>query len=440
MDILIPILVIIVLILLNGIFVAAEFAIIGAPRTSIERRATKGQRAARLVHEILRDPRKQDRYIATAQLGITLASLGLGMYGEHALAGWIAHGLESWGTPSWLAAHTLASILAIGVLTYFHIVVGEMVPKSLALSHAERTVLWITPPMLLLKRLTYPAVVLLNGTGNAVLRLFGVRRELTSGQYHTPEELEMIVEESEKGGLLRAVSGRLLRELFDFAALSAVEVMIPRVQIVALPLGSTPGELRQFIKESPHTRYPVKGADLDDIAGVIHVKRLLQLLEEDRPLGKEDVHSAAFVPETARLNSVLRAMNEARTEVAIVMDEHGGVAGMLTAADLSAEVIGDLREASEASAPPTSADVFHVPGTLRLDELGERLSRELAHEEVDTVSGLILSMLNRPARVGDVVEWNGLRLQVTATRNRGVRQCLVTLLPPPPAEEESDDE
>lgn len=431
MEILIPILVIIVLILLNGVFVAAEFAIIGAPRASIECRANKGQRVAGLVQAILRNPRQQDRYIATAQLGITLASLGLGMYGEHVLAGWIAQGLEALGTPSWLAAHTLASAIAIGVLTYFHIVVGEMVPKSLALSHAERTVLWMTPPMLLLKRITYPAVVLLNGAGNTVLRMFGVRRELTTGQYHTPEELEMIVGESEKGGLLRAVSGRLLRELFDFAELSAGEVMIPRVQIVALRLGATPAELRETIKTTPHTRYPVRGTDLDDIAGVIHIKRLLQLLEENRPLSNEDTHSAAFVPETARLNSVLRAMNEARTEVAVVMDEHGGVAGILTAADLSAEVIGDLREAAEASPSKPNPEAIPAPGTLRLDELGDQLGLELEHEEVDTVSGLVLSLLNRPARVGDTVEWKNLRLNVTATRGRGVRQCMVTLLEPP---------
>jgi len=431
MDILVPILIIIVLIVLNGVFVAAEFAIIGAPRSSIDRRAAQGQRVALKVQAILRDPQQQDRYIATAQLGITLASLGLGMYGEHVLAGWIAHGLEVWGTPSWLAAHALASAIAIAVLTYFHIVVGEMVPKSLALSHAERTVLWITPPMLWLKMAAYPAVVALNGTGNAVLRVFGVHRELTTGQYHTPAELEMIVEESEKGGLLRAVSGRLLRELFDFAELSAGEVMIPRVQIVALHLGATPGELREAIKTSPHTRYPVKGVDLDDIAGIIHIKRLLQLLEHDRSLTKKDIHPAAFVPETARLDSVLRSMNEARTEFAVVMDEHGGVAGILTAADLSAEVFGELREPPDSNASRTNPEIVTVAGTLRLDELGDQLGRELEHDQVDTVSGLILSILNRPARVGDIVDWKGLRLEVTATRGRGVRECVVTLLDPP---------
>ncbi len=439
MEILVPILIMIGLIVLNGVFVAAEFAIIGAPKTSIDRRAADGEKTARKVQAILRNPQQQDRYIATAQLGITLASLGLGMYGEHVLAGWIAHGLEVSGAPSWLAAHTVASIVAIAVLTYFHIVVGEMVPKSLALSHAERTVLWITPSMLWLKFATFPAVVLLNGTGNAVLRMFGISRELTSGQYHSSEELEMIVEESQKGGLLRSVSGRVLRELFDFAELSAGEVMIPRVQIVPVKLGATPPELRTLLKESPHTRYPVYGTDLDDVVGVIHIKRMLLLLEEKRALKAGDTHSAAFVPETALLGSVLRSMNEARTEFAVVMDEHGGVAGIVTAADLSAEIIGDLRESSEAGTPEgaLNREIAGISGTLRLDELGDRLGRELIHPDIDTVSGLILSSLNRPARTGDIVEWKGLQFEVTATRRRGVRDCKVTTIEPPEAENAS---
>jgi CBS domain containing-hemolysin-like protein len=184
-------LIIVVLILLNGLFVAAEFAIVGAPRASIDRRAAGGQRVAKIVQSVLRDPLKQDRYIATAQLGITLASLGLGMYGEHVLAEVIYHQLGDSGV-ALLASHTFASVVAVAILTYFHIVIGEMIPKSLALQQAERMAMWITPPMLWTKNILYPFVVGLNGLGNLVLRAAGIRRQAQHAeQYYTAEELQM---------------------------------------------------------------------------------------------------------------------------------------------------------------------------------------------------------------------------------------------------------
>ncbi|HET7221181.1 MAG TPA: CNNM domain-containing protein, partial [Vicinamibacterales bacterium] len=242
------------LILLNGIFVAAEFAIVGAPRAAIDAGAARGDRLARAVQAILRDPVRQDRYIATAQLGITVASLGLGMYGEHVLADAIYVFFGRAGTPAMFGSHGLASVIAIAILTYFHIVVGEMVPKSLALQKAEHLALWITPPMLWIKTLVFPLVVGLNGIGNAVLKLIGVNRGAHSAeQYYTPEELQLIVQESEELGAIRSESGQMLQVLFEFANLTAAEVMVPRVKITGLPLGSTPDRIRALLGGSPHT-------------------------------------------------------------------------------------------------------------------------------------------------------------------------------------------
>jgi len=224
---LIPILIIAALILLNGLFVAAEFAIVGASRTAMERRATQGDYMAQWVHAILVDPRRQDRYIATAQLGITIASLALGMYGEQRLSVWFVAHLE-WleSTTRWLTVHTVASVVAVAILTYFHIVVGEMVPKSLALQSAERTVLWITPIMYAVRTAFYPLVVALNGIGNFVLKRFGIDRQTESSErFYSPEELALIVEESEEGGQLRADASQMLRDLFAFGDLRAREAM-----------------------------------------------------------------------------------------------------------------------------------------------------------------------------------------------------------------------
>jgi CBS domain containing-hemolysin-like protein len=431
MAIAIPILVILALVLLNGLFVAAEFAIVGVPRASIERRAAQGHRVARVVRRIINNPRRQDRYIATAQLGITFASLGLGMYGEHAMAGWIAGWLDSLGAGKWIAAHALASVLAIGILTYLHIVVGEMVPKSLALMSAERTALWITPPMLYIQYALYPLVVGLNGLGNAVLRGMGIRREFAASHYHTPEEIEFLVQESADGGLLKGASGRVLRDLFQFGERTADEVMVPRVHVQGLPVDATAAQMLALIRETRHTRYPVFAGDLDHIVGMIHIKDLFQLLRAGRSLRESQIRPVPYLPETAQLDTVLATMREARTQLAVVMDEHGGTAGVITLDDLFEEVVGDMVEG-----PPTLPEVTRdetgqllVAGTVRVDEVGEALGIELEHEEVDTVSGLVLSLLDRPPLVGDVVVHDRVRFEVTAVDGHGVGTCRVSLEP-----------
>ena len=270
MSALITILIIVLLLLLNALFVAAEFAIVSVPRASIERRAAAGDRAARRVAAILRDPRQQDRFIATAQLGITVASLGLGMYGEHTLAGWIAGPLEGLGELRWVSAHAIASVLAVALLTYLHIVIGEMIPKSLALQGAERTAVWVTPIMLVVQRGMFLVVIALNGAGNAILRLFGVdRREATGEQVRTPEELQYIIRESEAGGLLRRESSNVVQELLEIGDLTAGEVMVPRVRVTGIPVGATFTEVAAIVRRSPHSRYPIYQESLDNIIGMV---------------------------------------------------------------------------------------------------------------------------------------------------------------------------
>jgi CBS domain containing-hemolysin-like protein len=431
-DSLIAVAILTLLILLNGFFVAAEFAIVGAPKASIERQASEGNRVARRVSRILHAPRLQDRYIATAQLGITFASLGLGMYGEHTLAEWIYGLIEGLKTPGWLAAHALASVLSVTVLTYFHIVVGEMVPKSLALQYAERTVLWITPPMLWIKLAFYPLVVGLNGIGNAILKLMGIDRQLSSGYFLTPEELQYVIQESQEGGMLREESGRVLKDLLEFGDLTAAEVMVPRVRITGIPLDASSEELKEIMRSSRHSRYPVFDGDLDHILGVVHIKDLLRLLLDGLPLTRDRLRRVPYVPETSTLEVVLAAMHRRRTHMAVVMDEYGGTAGIMSIEDLFEEVVGEIDEG--VPGPPEvyrdSLGQLHVSGTMRLDEVGEHLGVALEHEEVFTVSGLVLMLLEREPRVGDSVIYDGVRFEVTAIEGHGVGESVVSLIPP----------
>jgi CBS domain containing-hemolysin-like protein len=418
------------LIVLNGVFVAAEFAIVGAPRAAIDARASRGDRLARLVQGVLRDARKQDRYIATAQLGITLASLGLGMYGEHVLADGIYNAFGESGLPAWLVSHGAASVAAVAVLTYFHIVVGEMVPKSLALQKAERLVLWITPPMLWLKNILYPFIIALNGFGNQVLRIFGVNRQLQNAdQYYTPEELQLIVQESEELGALRAESGQVLQELFEFGDLTAGEVMVPRVRISGIPIGTSPSRVREILGRSAHTRYPIYEGDLDHIVGMIHIKDLLRLLLKNETIQPSHARPVPVVPETGAIDSVLDIMRRERTQMAVVIDEHGGTAGVVTLEDLFEEVVGEIDD-SPASARQVYRDRqgrLRVPGTMRLDEVGKHFDLDLEHDEVDSVSGLVLAQLGRPPEVGDRVRYDRLQFDVTAVKGHGVDEVAVTL-------------
>jgi CBS domain containing-hemolysin-like protein len=428
------ILVTLALLLANAVCVAAEFAIIGVSRPAVEFRANQGDPLARRVLRLLVSPVSQDRFIATAQLGITLASLGLGMYGEHTLAAWLEPRLELSPTSRFIAAHTLASIAAVTVLTYLHIFIGEMVPKAIALSRPELTARALYWPMLVVLIVFYPFVRILNGAGNLFLRLIGIRRQdAAPGQGYTAEELQIIVEESAEGGAMRAEAGAILGELLEFGDLTADQVMVPRVRVVGIPVNASPDQVRAAVLAHRHTRYPIYDGDLDHIVGMLHVKDLLHRNLVREPISVAALRPMPVVPETATLDVVLQTMQRASAHLAVVIDEHGGTAGVVSLEDLFEEVVGEIDEGAPTAPPLVAADdgSVSVAGTVRLDELGAHFDLDLVHEEVDSISGLVLAVLGRPARVGDVVEYGRVRIEVTATSGHGVSRARAILLSPP---------
>jgi CBS domain containing-hemolysin-like protein len=277
-----------------------------------------------------------------------------------------------------------------------------------------------------------PFVITLNYIGNVCLRLMGVRRQANPHElFYTPEELRLVVEESQREGVIRAEAGLILRELFEFGDLTAGQAMVPRVRVVGLPVNAGPAEMRRIVSDARHTRYPVFDGDLDHILGMLHVKDLLRRLIHDEPISASDVRRLPVVPETTPLDDVLTTMQRTRAHMAVVIDEHGGTAGIITLEDLFEEVVGEIDEGvprTPALAPDTDGAV-RAAGTVRLDELGQHFGVELEHDEVESVSGLVLARLGRPPAVGDVVEYRRVRLEVTATTGRGVREVRARLLP-----------
>ena len=429
--------VIVVLLLANALFVAAEFAIVGVPRTSVERLASHGNTLARRVLRILEHAKRRDRYLATTQIGVSLASLGLGMYGEHVIAEWIGNWLEPMTIARFVAAHTVGSIVAVAILTYAHLVVGEMVPKALALQSAEHTAMWVSPLIETIEKAILPLVVSLDALRAMVVRAIGIEGEVAEEErYHSTEELQLIIEESKEEGLLRGESGRILSELFEFGDLTAGQVMVPRVRLVSIGVGTTADRLREIVRMRPHTRFPVHTGDPDDILGSVHIKDLLRHIVSNQPITPADARPVPYIPNTMPLDEVLGAMRRTRAQMAVVMDEHGGTAGIVTIEDLFEEVVGDIDEGRGRTPiwrEPTGR--LLVRGTVRLKDAGDAIGRSLEHPDVQTISGLVLSLLGRPAVVGDVVTWNNVRIEVAAVAGRGVLDAALTYRTPPRSEQ-----
>jgi CBS domain containing-hemolysin-like protein len=429
-EVVLPLLVVTFLILMNGLFVAAEFAIVGANRTRVEGMAEGGSRAARYVRRVLRQPSNQDRYIAIAQLGITLATIGLGMYGEPSIAGWLYGPLEEGLGVSTALAHTIGTVLAVGIMTYFHVVIGEMIPKALALQKPEQTAVRISPAMRLVGFVFWPGVALLNGVAVALLKLLRIPTTGAARSYSS-EELEQLVEESLEGGALAENQQRLISNIFDFGEREVHQLMTPRTRVVGIPLGSGSQEVEHAIRESKHTRLPVYDGDRDHIAGILHVKDFIQWqLRGSEGFDLEVLlRRAPRVPESLPAEDVLTAFKRLRVHLAVVMDEYGGTAGIVTMEDLIEEVVGEVRDefdrGEELELQVLDDGSLLARGDVLLEQVNERHGTRLDSGEFDTLAGLIIEELGRPPEEGDVVAVDGARLEAVEVEGLAISRVRV---------------
>ena len=402
----------------NGVFVAAEFALLSARRSRLEQMAADGDRRAK--HAIA-GVRELSLMLAGAQLGITMASLGLGAVAEPALAGVLESLLHLTPVPE-AGIHAIAFTIALSIVVFLHMVVGEMAPKSWAITDPERSALVLARPFRAFVLLFRPAIRALNAMANGLVRLFGVEPQDELARVHRPGDLLLLVEESARGGTLAREHGGLLSRALEVSGLDAEATMVPRRDIVAIPAEASLAEVEQTATETGRSRLVVYEGDLDRVRGILHVKDLLRLQPDTAPTMRAgDLARPAFITVESRpIEDLMVDMRDARAHVAIVIDEYGSVSGLVALEDLIEELIGDFEDESDVRGGGADPSVhrepdgaFRVPGSLRPDELHDRTGISLPEGDYETVAGYVISVLERVPDRGDTVDRDGLLFEVT---------------------------
>jgi CBS domain containing-hemolysin-like protein len=442
---------------LNGFFVAAEFAIVKVRGTRIQSLARKGSRRARLSQHIID---RLDAYLSATQLGITIASILLGWVGEETvrtvIVGPVLHSLS---VTNEVVIRVTSFVFGTGVIVFLHVVLGELAPKNLAIQRPEPTALWVAYPMHWFYVLLYPAIVTLNSSANFFLRLAGIHPSEANEMAHSEEELRMIFAESQKSGVLTSEKRDLLENVFDLSRRIVRQIMVPRTEIAAFNLSKSLAENLMVAEQTAHSRYPLVDGDLDHVVGVIHMKDLFwQLKDMEEP--PEDVEKAMairnpmiaggnvaaqppasgagflrtiarevpYVPETMRIDNLLREFQQQRVHLAMVVDEYGGTSGMVTFENVIEEIVGEVQDEFDHEMPmirKTAEDEYVVDGAMLLTDLNDEIGTSLSAEDIDTIGGLLFSEFGRIPKIGESVAIDGVLLTVGEVRSQRINRVIV---------------
>ncbi|MDE0803655.1 MAG: hemolysin family protein [Acidimicrobiales bacterium] len=427
-TVVLPVLAVLALVVVNGVFVAAEFALVGARRSRLQALADDGSRVARWLVDVFDRPTGKDGYIAVAQLGITLASIGLGMYGEPAVAKWLYGPFEDWGL-SHAASHTVGFIVALSIITYLHVVFGEMIPKALALQAPENVSLKVNPVMRLFGVVFRPMVFVLNTIALGLMRLLRIPEPDKRHSLHTSAELEFVTDETAASGQLGAMQRGLIHNIFDLEERLAEELMTPRAEMSVIDLSSSVDDVIDLVESSPRSRYPVIDGDLDHVVGMIHVKDLIRASQASgSPALVDLVRQLPSVTATTSAERLLERFKRERTHAILVVDEFGGTLGLVTLDDLIAEVMDD-QVAHDADEVTRHDDgTLSVEGGVTLAVLRDDHGIEVAHPEVATIAGLVLADLGTVPEIGATVTVGDHVLEVEALDGRRITQIRIRRL------------
>ncbi len=407
------------LILLNASFVAGEYGLVTSRRTRIRELERGGNRRARAVMRITADP---PRFIAAMQLGVTITSLGIGALGEPVLA----HLFEP------VLATVLAVILALLVITFLHVVIGELVPKGIALGHPERTALALSTPVRVFFLVFAPLVWVLQRATELVLSVLGQQPPGAEHEAHSEAELRMLLSSSAAQGEIEPGEQEMLYKVFDFADKEAADVMVPRPEVVALSVDLPPAEALQTVLDSPYTRYPVYRDTIDEIVGILHVRDLFAAMQGAglAAVHLEDVlRPAAMVPETKDLAALLTEFRRTNQHMAIVIDEYGTMEGIVTLEDLLEEIVGEIEDEfdlPDETVEHVDDDTIRIDGTFPIDDFNERFEVDLPVEDYHTVAGFVFGELGRAAEPGDEVAHEGLVFSVDSVEGQRIDRLTVT--------------
>jgi putative hemolysin len=424
------ILVILLLVLGNAVFVAAEYALVTARRGRLEELVKRGNRRARTALTLLDEP---VRFISTVQVGITVFGILLGALGEPFLSRFFDDWLSRGG----------AFLISFLILTYLSVVLGELVPKSIALQRAERLALWLAVPLDWLGRLVYPLVWVLQASASGIARLFGVKPAPAGMTMHTEEDIRLIVAQTEE---IEQAEEEMLYKVFDFADKEAHDVMVPRPEVVALSVELPPQEALAAVIDSPYTRYPVYRDSLDDVLGILHVRDLFGALYDrgiDKVVIEDIVRPSYVVPETKDLASLLAEFRRQNQHMALVVDEYGAVQGIVTLEDLLEEIVGEIED--EYDLPDESVERLddrriRIHGTFTIDDFNEQFEAELPQEDYHTVAGFVFGELGRAPQPGDEVEYDGLRFEVAEVDGQRIERLEVEFVGRELVDEEAPEE
>jgi CBS domain containing-hemolysin-like protein len=430
----IPSIIILILILLNGLFVAAEFAIVTASKPKLRKSAEHGSKTAKTILKIVSSPEAQNQFITTAQVGITLVSLGLGMYGEHVFAEWLVGPLHELGHLTETAAHTIATILAVSLLTYLHVVIGEMIPKSFALQSANSTVTVLYHPMNVSDKLFSPLVFILNKASFFVLKLFGISLADSESRLFTPDDLEFIVEESMESKLLDSTDHLFIENILDLEERFAEQIMTPRNRIEAIPLSASKDEIFEKICSTNKTRYPIYDQTLDNITGIVHIKDFArwQVHHPDEiPDLSQIERPALFIPETLPLNQLLSRFRDEQEQLAIVLDEFGGFSGIVSLEDLIEEVVGEIQDEFDQETLPIDeleGGLLRVRGDVILGELEQLYNFKWDQNiEAITIGGLVMAALGDIPQPDDELVIGNASIKVEEIEGLAVKTVLIKI-------------
>jgi CBS domain containing-hemolysin-like protein len=428
MEIFINLLIVLLLVFMNGFFVATEFAMVKVRKSRINALALEGNVAAKYTKKVVND---LNAYLSACQLGITLASLGLGWIGEPAVAALLTPLFRQLNIPE-ATIHSISFALGFSIITAFHIVLGELVPKSMAIISAEKIALWTALPLVIFYKATYPIMWLFNHSTNLILGIFGISQVDEHESAHTDAEIMLIVEESYKSGLIDKTELTFMDNIFDFSEKSVREIMIPRPDMVCIFKEDSLEKILEIAMREELTRYPVCENNKDNIIGFIHIKDLYKLKIQGKEKSIDNIiRNIIFVPESVSISVLFKQFQKEKAQLAIAFDEYGGTGGLVTIEDILEEIVGEIQDEFDDEVEQiqeVAEGTYSIDGRVHIEDVNELLNIDIESNDIDTIGGWIYSKIEDSPQVNHKIKYNKYEFLITKCDKQRISRITVTAI------------